>query len=210
MNKAHTLPRLAALALAASTLLGATASQAEPVTYRAVASGPAEDPPNGSPGSSISTFEIDDMMLRAEVPFRNLSSPTISAHIHCCTVDAFRGVAQIAIALADFPMQVSGGDYSSSFDLGDAAIYDPAFLAAYGGTPQLASGALIDAFNANQAYLNIHTERYPNGEIRGFTVAAPIPEPATWGMLGLGLGMLALLGRRRLTLPANLQAKLQT
>jgi len=210
MKQAHTLPRLAALALAASTLFCATPGQAEPVTYRAVASGPAEDPPNGSPGSSVSSFEIDGMILRAEVPFRNLGSQTISAHLHCCTVDAFRGVAQIAIALADFPLQVTGGDYRRSFDLGDAAIYDPAFLAAYGGTPQLASGALIDAFNANQAYLNIHTERYPNGEIRGFTVAAPIPEPASWGMLGLGLGMLALLGRRRLALPANLQAKLQT
>jgi len=209
MKKAHTLPRLAALALAASTLFGATASQAVPVTYRAVASGPGEDIPNGSPGSSVTTFEIDDMILRAEVPFRDLSSPTISAHIHCCTVDAFRGVAQVAVALVDFPLAVRAGDYSRTFDLGDAAIYDPAFLAAYGGTPQLASGALIDAFNANQAYINIHTERYTGGEIRGFAVAAPIPEPATWGMLGLGLGMLALLGRRRLSLPASLEAKLQ-
>lgn len=189
---------LTVFALAASTLVAAT-SQAAPVYYRAVASGPAEDIPNGSPGSSVSSFEIDDLTLRAEVPFRDLSSPTISAHIHCCTTDAFRGVAQIAVALADFPLAVRAGEYSRTFDLGDAAIYDPAFLAAYGGTPQLASGALIDAFNANQAYINIHTERYPGGEIRGFAVAAPIPEPATWGMLGLGLGVLALYGRRRIT-----------
>ncbi|MDN4036316.1 CHRD domain-containing protein [Massilia sp. YIM B02443] len=201
MKKAHTLPRLAALALAASTLFAATASQAVPVTYRAVASGPAEDIPNGSPGSSVSTFEIDDMILRAEVPFRDLSAPAISAHIHCCTTDAFRGVAPIAIPFVDFPLGGRAGDYSYSFDLGDAAIYDPAFLTANGGTPQLASGALIDAFNANQAYVNIHSERYPAGEIRGFAVAAPIPEPTTWGMLGLGLGMLALYGRRRVMPP---------
>ena len=197
MNNALHHSRLAALALAASTLFSAGLAQAAPVTYRAVASGPGEDTPNGSPGSSVSTFEIDDMLLRAEVPFRDLSSPTISAHIHCCTVDAFRGVAQIAIALTDFPLQVTAGTYSAAFDLGDASIYDPAFLAAYGGTPQLASGALINAFNANQAYINIHSNRYPGGEIRGFAVAAPIPEPATWGMLGMGLGMLALLTRRR-------------
>lgn len=186
-----------ATVLAASTLFGAAASQAAPVTYRAVASGPAEDPPNGSPGSSVATFEIDDLILRAEVPFRDLSAPTVSAHIHCCTVDAFRGVAPVALALAGFPLQVTAGSYTASFDLGDAAIYDPFFLASNGGTPQLASGALIDAFNASQAYINIHTSRYPNGEIRGFAVAAPIPEPATWGMLGLGMGMLALFGRRR-------------
>jgi hypothetical protein len=189
---------LSLLALAASTLVAAPASQADPVTYRAVASGPAEEIPNGSPGSSVASFEIDDMILRAEVPFRDLSSPTISAHIHCCTVDAFRGVAPIAIPFTDFPLGVTAGDYSQSFDLGDAAIYDPAFLAANGGTPQLASGALIEAFNGNQAYVNIHSVAYPAGEIRGFAVTAPIPEPATWGMMGIGLGVLTLLARRRL------------
>lgn len=189
---------LTVLALAASTLVAAT-SQAAPVYYRAVASGPAEDIPNGSPGSSVSSFEIDDLTLRAEVPFRDLSSPTISAHIHCCTVDAFRGVGPVAIPFTDFPLQVTAGAYAVTFDLGDPAVYDPDFLAANGGTPQLASGALIDAFNGNQAYVNIHTERYTGGEIRGFAVAAPIPEPHTWAMMGMGLGMLALLARRRFT-----------
>lgn len=189
---------LTVFALAASTLVAAT-SQAAPVYYRAVASGPAENIPNGSPGSSVSSFEIDDLTLRAEVPFRDLSSPTISAHIHCCTVDAFRGVAPVAIPFLDFPLQVTAGMYSAAFDLGDPAVYDPDFLAANGGTPQLASGALINAFNGNQAYVNIHSTAYPGGEIRGFAVAAPIPEPATWAMMGLGLGMLALLAQRRFT-----------
>lgn len=188
---------LTVLALAASTLAATAASQAAPVYYRAVASGPAEDIPNGSPGSSVSAFEIDDLILRAEVPFRDLSSPTISAHIHCCTVDAFRGVAPVAVPFTDFPLQVTAGAYTASFDLGDPATYNPDFLAANGGTPQLASGALIDAFNGNQAYINIHTERYTGGEIRGFAVTAPIPEPHTWAMMGMGLGMLGLLARRR-------------
>lgn len=140
---------LTVFALAASTLVAA-ASQAAPVHYRAVASGPAEEIPNGSPGSSVSAFEIDDLTLRAEVPFRDLSSPTVSAHIHCCTVDPFRGVAPIAIPFSDFPLQVTAGLYSATFDLGDPLTYDPAFLAANGGTPQLASGALIDAFNGTR------------------------------------------------------------
>lgn len=187
---------LTVLALAASTLVAAT-SQAAPVYYRAVASGPAEEIPNGSPGSSVSSFEIDDLILRAEVPFRDLSSPTVSAHIHCCTLDAFRGAAPIAIPFLDFPLQVTAGVYSAVFDLGNAATYDPDFLAANGGTPQLASGALIDAFNGNQAYINIHSSAYPAGEIRGFAVAAPIPEPGAWAMMGMGLGVLMLLARRR-------------
>jgi len=194
---------LTVFALAASTLVAAT-SQAAPVYYRAVASGPAEEIPNGSPGSSVSSFEIDDLILRAEVPFRDLSSPTVSAHIHCCTIDAFRGAAPVAIPFLDFPLQVTAGVYSAIFDLSDPATYDPDFLAANGGTPQLASGALINAFNGNQAYVNIHSAAYPAGEIRGFAVAAPIPEPGAWAMMGMGLGVLALLARRRFSLQPSL------
>lgn len=194
---------LTVFALAASTLVAAT-SQAAPAYYRAVASGPAEEIPNGSPGSSVSSFEIDDLILRAEVPFRDLSSPTVSAHIHCCTIDAFRGAAPVAIPFLDFPLQVTAGVYSAIFDLGDPTTYDPDFLASNGGTPQLASGALIDAFNGNQAYVNIHSAAYPAGEIRGFAVAAPIPEPGAWAMMGMGLGVLALLARRRFSLQPSL------
>ena len=187
---------LSALALAASTLALAPAAQAADI-YRATSSGPAESPPNGSPGSSVATIEIDGTTLRAEVPFQDLLAGTTAAHIHCCTTEAFTGVAPVAIPLADFPLMVTAGSYNATLDLGDPAVYDPAFLASFGGTASGAGSALLDAMNANQAYLNIHTTRYPNGEIRGFVVAAPIPEPATWGMLGVGLAGLALMARRR-------------
>ncbi|MCC2970498.1 CHRD domain-containing protein [Massilia sp. IC2-476] len=187
---------LTALALAASTAALAPAAQGADI-YRAVSSGPAESPPNGSPGSSVATFEIDGSLLRAEVPFRDLLAGTTVAHIHCCTLEAFTGVAPPAVTLLDFPMMVTAGDYSHTFELGDPAVYEPAFLASFGGTPTAASAALLDAMNGNQAYLNIHTTQYPNGEIRGFVVAAPIPEPATWGMLGAGLLGLAVMSRRR-------------
>ena len=187
---------LSALALAASTLALAPAASAQDI-YRAVSSGPGEAPPNGSPGSSIATFDIDGNILRAEVPFRDLLAGTTVAHIHCCTTEAFTGTAGVAVALTDFPLTVTAGDYSRSFDLSDAAVFDPAFLAAFGGTAATAGLALIDAINDNTAYLNIHTTEFAAGEIRGFLVAAPIPEPATWGMLGLGLASLGMLKRRR-------------
>ena len=186
---------LSILALATATLF-ASAAFAQ-TTIRAVASGPAESPPNGSPGSSVASFEIDGDLMRAEVPFRDLLAGATMAHIHCCTTDAFTGTARIAIPLVDFPLGVTAGTYTHAFDLTDASIYDPAFLAAFGGTPASARAALVDGINDNQAYLNIHTSEYPAGEIRGFLVAAPIPEPATWGMLGLGLASLGMLKRRR-------------
>jgi len=187
---------LTALALAASTAALAPAAQGADI-YRAVSSGQIESPPNESPASSIAAFELDGMLLRAEVPFRDLVAGTIDAHIHCCTTEAFTGVAPVAIPLVGFPLMTTAGDYSHTFDLGDPAVYDPAFLASFGGTPTSAMAALVDAINANEAYVNIHTSQYPNGEIRGFPVTAPIPEPATWGMLGVGLAGLAVMSRRR-------------
>ena len=187
---------ITAVALAVASLAVAPPGMAQDL-YRAVSSGPGESPPNGSPGSSVATFEVDGTLMRAEVPFRDLLSGTVSAHIHCCTTAAFTGVAPIAIPLLDFPLQVTAGDYSRTFDLSDAAVYDPAFLAAFGGTPASASAALFDALADNEVYINIHSSQYPGGEIRGFLVAAPIPEPATWGMLGAGLAGLALMARRR-------------
>jgi len=188
---------LSILALAAAAACAPALAQAQTSVIRAVASGPAESPPNGSPGSSVATFTLDGDIMTADVPFQDLLAGTTMAHIHCCTTAAFTGVAPIAIPFTDFPLGVTSGSYSASFDLSDATIYDPAFLAAFGGTPASAGAALIDGITANEAYLNIHTSQYPGGEIRGFLVAAPIPEPATWGMLGMGLAGLGMMARRR-------------
>ena len=76
--------------------------------------------------------------------------------------------------------------------------YEPAFLSGHGGTASSAESALIDAINANEAYVNIHTTLYPNGEIRGWLVAAPpVPETAEWSMLAVGLAGLMWMSRRR-------------
>lgn len=185
---------LSVLVLAAATGL---AVPAYAQTYRAVASGPAEEPPNGSPGTSLTTIEINGTNLLVDAPFRDLTGATVAGHIHCCTTEAFRGVAPVALPFDDFPTGVRAGTYANSFGLYDAASYDPAFLAANGGTVSGAASALVDAINANQAYVNIHTTAYPNGEIRGFLVAAPIPEPAEWAMLAGGLGALMWVSRSR-------------
>jgi hypothetical protein len=185
---------LSVLTLAATMGLAAPAFAQ---TYRAVASGPAENPPNGSPGTSLVTIDLSDSKLMVDMPFRDLLGNTVDAHIHCCTTDAFTGVAPVALPFDDFPTGVKGGLYTNSFALYDEASYDPAFLAAHGGTVRGAASALVDAINTNQAYVNLHTTAYPNGEIRGFLVAAPIPEPSEWALLAGGLGALLWMGRRR-------------
>jgi hypothetical protein len=197
---------LSVLALAAASSLAVPAfAQSSGVTYRAVASGALEEPPNASAGSSLTTIEISGRQLLVETPFRDLTGTSTVAHIHCCTAEAFRGVAPVALPFDDFPTGVRSGEYTNAFALGDESTYDPAFLAANGGTVRGAYAALVDGINANQAYVNIHSSAYPNGEIRGFLVAAPIPEPAEWAMLGAGLAGLLWMGRRRTGLPLGLR-----
>jgi hypothetical protein len=191
---------LSVLALAAASTAVAVPAGAAPAdpSYRAVASGALESPPNPSPGTSLVTIDLGGKEMFVDMPFRDLDGTTTDAHIHCCTGTAFTGVAPVAVPLQDFPMGVTAGTYSKAIPLDDAMSYDPAFVSTHGGTASSAETALIDAINANEAYVNIHTSLYPNGEIRGWLVAAPpVPETAEWSMLAVGLAGLMWMSRRR-------------
>ena len=188
-----------ALALA---MAGTPAAFAETLYYRATMNGTAEAPPNPSPGYGVAFFIIDDVAntMSMNVPFFDLLAPTTVAHLHCCTAAPLTGTAPPASTvpnLPDFPTGVTSGLYERTFSLLDASFYNPAFISANGGTVDAARTALLEGIASNESYFNIHSGQYPAGEIRGFLVAAPIPEPSTWGMLALGAGVLFVWGRRR-------------
>ena len=192
---------LFALALA---MFATPAAFADTLYYRATMSGPAEADPNASPGYGVAFFIVDDVALtmNMSVPFFDLLGTTTAAHIHCCTANPLMGAAGVATTtptFPDFPSGVTTGLYERTFSLADAAFFNPAYITANGGTVDSARAAFLTGLAGNQSYFNIHTSQYPGGEIRGFLVAAPIPEPSSWAMLALGIGALGLLGRRRRT-----------
>jgi hypothetical protein len=193
----HVLSVLALAAASSAIVVPASAAKLDP-TYRAVASGALESPPNASPGTSLVTIDLGGTEMLVDLPFRDLEGTTTEAHIHCCTSTAFTGVAPVAVPFPDFPLGVHAGTYSNALPLDAEATFDPAFLSTHGGSASGAASALADGIAANEAYVNIHTSAYPNGEIRGWLVAAPpVPEAGEWSMLAVGLGGLLWMSRRR-------------
>jgi hypothetical protein len=170
--------------------------------FQAPLSGASESPPTGSLGTGSATVTMNDTAhtMRVQVTFAGLSGNTTMAHIHCCQTSPGTppnvGVATELPSFTGFPLGVTSGTYDHTFDTSVATTFNPAFVTSHGGTAAGAESALIAGMTGDLAYLNIHSTVNGGGEIRGFPV--PVPEAETYALLGLGLGMLAvMLGGRK-------------
>jgi hypothetical protein len=186
-------------AACALTLFLAAHSEAAPIVYTTVLA-PEPDVVSSGTGSSIVTYDQDARTLTVSVNVQNLAAPTTVAHIHCCTTNPFSGFVGVATfpgTFPGFPPGVTSLSYGpQTWSLADGASYTAAFLNNFGGgTVAGAEAALIAGFNSGRAYVNVHTQLYPGGEIRGFLVQ--VPEPWTVSLLGLGLAALAVSRRKR-------------
>jgi hypothetical protein len=187
-----------AICVAAALTCTGTAQAAINI-YTANLSGPAESPPNASPGTGTATVTIDTVAntMSVSVTFSGLLAGTTASHIHAATATPFTGTAGVATQVptfTSFPLAVTSGTYANMFDLLTASTYNPAFVTANGGTAASAEAALLSAIASGKAYLNIHTTQFPSGEIRGFLVA--VPEPAAWMLMLLGFGGIGFALRR--------------
>ena len=168
--------------------------------YEAILTGYNEFPTNASTGFGFAAFTYDSTAhtLQFSMTFSNLWGTTTASHIHSATTVPFTGTAGVATTtpyFTGFPIGVTNGSYSTTFDLTLNTSWNSSFITANGGTTAGAELALINGINAGEAYLNIHTMAFPGGEIRGFLT--PVPEPGTLALSGLGLGALAWFRRKR-------------
>ena len=138
------------------------------------------EPVPTSTGTGTASVVFDDAAFTVSVneSFATLVNNASAAHIHCCTAAAFTGSIGVALAFTGFPPAQSG-TYINTFTLASGAF-----------------GTLLAGTQAGKAYVNIHSATpYTGGEIRGFLM--PVPEPETYALMMGGLGLLALVARRR-------------
>jgi hypothetical protein len=142
---------------------GGQASAAIHMRYARI-EGSQEVPPNGSPATGTGVFTIDDVAntVTYHIVFTvgSLTSPEIAAHVHCCAPPGMNAGVIIPLPL---------------------------------GSPKDGMGTITPAnigqVLAGNAYVNIHTQMFTGGEIRGqilMPTSVPISfeptlEPSSWG-----------------------------
>jgi hypothetical protein len=146
--------------------------------YWASLSGPAEAPPNNSPGTGNALVTIDAVAntMRVQATFSGLLAGVTASHIHAPTAVAgtsTAGVATTVPTFPGFPSGVTAGTYDQTFNMLLSSSYNPVYVTNNGGTPASAFAALRAAISAGKAYLNIHSAMFLPGEIRGFLNLCP-------------------------------------
>lgn len=177
---------------------------AHPVTFGGTLSNLGEPAPaNLSVGTGqVSViFDDDAFTMTVNASFSGLTGTTTASHIHCCTSVAGAGNAGVATqvpSFSGFPLGVTSGSFSQSLDLTQASSWNPAFVAANGGSLASAFAAFATGLFNGKAYFNVHTSFVGGGEIRAFLAPAPVPVPASIALMASGLlGLLAMLRQRR-------------
>lgn len=187
---------------AALILAFAAPASAQIIVYEAALSGSAAFPANDSLGTGLAlvAVDLDQLAMRVAASFSGLTGTVTAAHIHCCVsplaVLPTDGVATPVPTFPGFPSGVTAGFYDNTFDLTQAASYNPGFI---NGTPGQTIGEamtkLLAGLHDGEAYLNIHTTAFPGGEIRGFLQAQTVPLPAAFWFMAPALA--GLLGWTR-------------
>jgi len=146
-------------------------------------------PPSSSPAVGSFQLTVDDVAntISFGMAAFNFMGTVTAAHIHIGLAGSNGGVVYNLYNLSN-PL-LNNADSS-----GLVFFMPNSFGFASAAKPV---GLLAGAINAApwNYYVNVHTTFKPTGEIRG--QLAPIPEPGTYALLAIGLGVIGVAARRR-------------
>lgn len=130
--------------LALALCLSASVAHAETLYFHTVLSGAKEKVPNTVPatGTATVTLDTDTKIATYRVEFSGLSGPTKIVHFHGPKLPGMKAPEVIVMRM----------DHPTSPVTGTVHVTD----------------AQIQELKAGQWYANVHTDKYPDGEIRGW------------------------------------------
>jgi len=141
-KEAHLMNKLLVLAIASIfSAASASAVLAEKTAFTTDLKGPSEVPPTDSAGTGKAEVTYDDAskMLTWTINYSGLSGNAAAAHFHGPAKEGENAGPMVTIKQLDSPMK------------GSATLTDDQSKALTGG----------------KMYINVHTAKYPDGEIRG-------------------------------------------
>jgi hypothetical protein len=148
---------LVILAVVSTAIATASAASARDPKFNAELSGAAERPtPVETEGEGEAKFELEGTTVDFELKWKDLTTPALAAHIHCGGPEE---VGPVGVTLFAGTMDTEG-EVQGSFtgpDPGNAC-----------GWATLAD--VLEGMASNDAYVNVHSERFSGGEIRGQVV----------------------------------------
>lgn len=138
----RTMMTTLALAGALASVLAVTSASAEMLAFKADLKGASEVPPTDSAATGSATVDVDTATkeLKWTIQYSGLTGDATAAHFHGPAAEGEN---------AGPAVDISGKIESGSATLTDAQIAD---------------------LQAGKLYINIHSEKFPDGEIRGQVV----------------------------------------
>lgn len=185
-----------ALLSLAVLLLWAASIHAAPISVVVPLTGEQEEPESvftGAFGTALFTFDPDTDVVQVDaqvfgIDVGDLACVSGLGPFHLHLEDAAPPTDQVGPIAVSFG---NAGDWQQHVN--------GITLSATGTNVGAFSAAEIEtALNEGSTYLNLHTTDHPSGELRGDIpgLLAPVPEPGTLGLLGLGVFGLLVQGAR--------------
>jgi hypothetical protein len=167
-------------------------------------------------GSALVTLDDTLFTVTTDVTWSGLSGPADRAHLHFAPVGVSRSFADpdtwFFHEVIDDPTvpcfaSVCAPATGTSHDVLQLAVdngYGAGIALGLFADPSADPSSFIDSFanlilalNLGDIYIDMHTELYPSGEIRGQLGVAAVPEPSTWAMLIVGFAGVGFMAYRR-------------